>query len=221
MKNLLSIISLLAVILLLSSSIFATKVRAESISSDYEEISYDDLISRLHKKKSQIVSSQSSVLDNISIHAGVGFITSAVMVQQSNHLSQLNLNGFQISLGIDLFSPNWVAEGAIRNFGSGSNSFETHSFREVDLKAFYRSPSSAQSVGFRLGGGLATQYLDYREPGVSVSESSPAMILLGAVETNLNKNFGVGAELGYRSSLLSSNADRSSFDLMLRLDTFF
>jgi hypothetical protein len=222
MTKQISIISILALFLFFASSILATKVRAETSSADYEEVSYDDLINRLHKKKTRVISNQVSVLDDIAIHAGVGFITSAISVQQNNHLSQLNLNGFQISLGIDLFSPNWVAEGAIRNFGSGSNNpAENHSFREVDLKTFYRSLSTPSIMGYRLGAGLGTQYLDYRDPGISTSESSPALVVFGALDNNLSKNFGVGAELGYRTSMLSSNANRSSIDLMLRLDTYF
>jgi hypothetical protein len=221
MTKQISIISILALFLFLISSVLATKVRADDATSDYEEISYDDLISRLHKKKSQVISNQTSVLDDSAIHAGIGLITSAISVQQNNHNSQLNLNGFQISLGIDLFSPNWVAEGAIRNFGTGGSGADTHSFREVDLKTFYRKLETPNSFGYRLGAGLATQYLDLHEAGIAVSESSPAMILFGAIDIPISRNFGFGTELGYRSSLLSSNADRNSIDLMLRLDTFF
>lgn len=221
MTKQISIISILALFLFFASSILATKVRADEASSTYEEVSYDDLINRLHKKKSQFISNQTSVLDDITLHAGIGLVTTAVSVEQNSHFSQMNLNGFQLSLGVDLFSPNWVAEGAIRNFGSGGDNISNHSFREVDLKTFYRSPSSNNTVGYRLGAGLATQYLDFKDPGISVSESSPAMILFGALETNISRNFGLGVEFGYRSSLLSSNADKSSIDMMLRMDTFF
>jgi hypothetical protein len=63
--------------------------------------------------------------------------------------------------------------------------------------------------------------LSVYDPGNHIDESAPASILFGGMESSISKNFGIGAELGYRSSLLSSNANRDSVDLMFRLDTYF
>jgi hypothetical protein len=204
---------------LLLCTLFGTKVQAQ----EYEEVSYDDLVRQISSKKSKVVEQKTSILDDITLHAGVGLVTSSMNVSESNRNLQMQMQGFQISLGVDLFSPNFVAEGAIRNFGTGASGDESRTFRELDLKVFYRSLPSSNigNVGYRFGAGLGTQYLTVSDPSNQINEATPASILFAGIETNLSKNFGVGAELGYRSSLLSSSADRDSVDLMLRLDTYF
>ncbi len=210
---------LASTLFLLSLSLFLeTKVQAQ----EYDEVSYDDLINQISKKRSRVSESTNpSILDDITLHAGFGLLTSAMEVNEINRHTQLQLNGFQLSFGIDLFSPNWVAEGAIRNFGTGSAGTQNYSFRELDMKVLYRAPLQSSDLGLRLGAGLATQYLSMTDVGTYIDESAPASILFGGIEGKVNRNFAIGAEIGYRSSLLNSAANRDSLDLTLRLDSFF
>jgi len=218
MKEQITRLYLFSLIVLFCMASMSTKVQAQ----EYDEVSYDDLINQINKKRSRAALNEASVLDDITLHAGFGLITSSMNVQEPTRMIQLQMTGFQMSFGIDLFSPNLVAEGAIRNFGSDNEGSESHSYRELDMKVFYHLPSTGKNLGFRLGTGLATQYLTLADAGgVNIDESSPAAIVFAAIEANPSKNFGIGAEAGYRSALLNNSADRSSMDLMIRLDGYF
>lgn len=103
------------------------KVQAQS--QDYEEVSYEDLIQRLSKKKTKVMNEQvgASVLDDIMIHAGIGLTTSALNYFDGKGTGEKHANGFQLSFGIDLFSPNWASG----NVGAKSWWFD-RSKKEID-----------------------------------------------------------------------------------------
>lgn len=195
-----------------------TKVQAQ----EYEEVSYDELVNRLSKKKNSISqSTNSNVLDEIMIHAGFGLSTSSLSYEVSGVPAQKQISGFQLSLGIDLFSPQWVAEGAIRNFGSQETASEVKSFREMDLKIMYKSLVETNSLYFHLGTGITTRYLKISNYGSEVNETTPASVFFIGLDNPLSKFLSVGFDLSYRSGMLNKSIDKSSVDLMLRMDTHF
>ena len=202
-------------------AVVAAKVQAQT-TEKYEEISYDDLVNRLSKKKSQYANPTTDTLDEISLHAGVGLMTnfSNIRVDGTNYSRQLN--GFQVSFGIDLLNPSFLAEGAIRNYGSTSRGSESITLRETDMRVLYRGRLSEKG-GFRAGTGLATRNLKFedRSSGLEASESTPAWIFFAGLEANINKYLSMGLEAGYRSSMVSKSADKGGVDLMMRLDTHF
>ena len=74
-----------------------------------QEVSYDDLVNELNRKKSTFRSNaEASPFDTIKIHAGLGLITSANDISAGSSSGTKYQNGFQLSLGIDLFSPEWA-----------------------------------------------------------------------------------------------------------------
>ncbi|GIL17778.1 MAG: hypothetical protein BroJett040_15290 [Oligoflexia bacterium] len=197
----------------------STKVQA----SDYEEVSYDDLINRLNKKKSKVIQSQSSSpLDDIMIHAGFGLVTTVSNVNFGDRNYSHTYNGFQLSFGIDLFSPDWVAEGAIRNYGNAQTGSEYRTLRETDMKVMYRGKTSDRG-GYRLGTGLATRYFKVNDPinNVHISDTTPSALFFGGIDASINRHFGVGIEVGYRSAMVNYTSDKNSVDFMLRMDSFF
>lgn len=209
----------IAVVLLALAS---AKVQAQTM----QEESYEDLVKRLNQRRAQVSAAtisqnEANPLDDLTIHTGFGLITSTFNVRENGDNSQFNLQGFQLSAGIDLFSPNYVAEAAVRNFGQQTQSVETDSFREIDLKAMYRQPSRPNDLGYRFGTGIATRYLSVSRPGFSSDETNPAMILFGGLEASFSRSFGLGVELGYRRVLASNTTDQNSMDLTIRLDGFF
>lgn len=194
--------------------------------ANYEEESYEDLVKRLNHRKNQVAQSShaqldGNPLDELTLHGGLGLVGSNFYWRQGSQSRSFNMSGFELSGGVDLFSENLVAEGAIRNFGSNTNGNETDSFRELDLKALYRKPSRGQELGFRAGMGLATRYFSIRNGNFSVDEINPAMIFFGGIETNFSRMGGFGLEIGYRSVIANNSADQSSLDLMMRLDGYF
>ena len=102
-----------AVVFLLTSP----KVQATESPSDVEELTYDQILSRLSQKKTYLQQDQSSPLDNVKIHVGMGFINTLSAFEVARSQEQQLLTGLQLSVGIDLLSRNWYSEAAWRNFG--------------------------------------------------------------------------------------------------------
>lgn len=193
---------------------------------EYEEVSYDELVQRLSKKKSKIINEQvgASILDDIMIHTGIGLTASSISYQGLSSLNTKQVNGFQLSFGIDLFSQNWASEMLVRNLGGlneQSQSSDIKSYREFNLRVLYRQPSSNSAPGFRIGGGLGNRYLRVEEPQYAFEDYSPLLVLFSGLDFNLNRHFSLGAELGYRTALAPDTHDKSSLDFLLRMDMFF
>lgn len=202
------------------TSILLTSARLWA-SEDYEEISYDQLLDRLSKKRSTILSNSDTTFDDIKLHAGLGLLTSAANIRTSGSDVKFQ-NGFDLSLGIDLFSPNWTSEFAIRNFGTTENGSESRSLREFALKTFYRRGVN-QKIAWKIGGGFGSRTLRVSDPArnIYVNETTPALIGFGGLETFLSRSLSLGFELGARSALSSRATDQGSIDGAIRLDTHF
>lgn len=189
--------------------------------ADYEEVSYDDLVNQINKRKNSVVRNANDPLDSIKIHAGLGLLTSANNVNTGRGSDTIKYqNGFQLSLGIDLFSPQWAAETTLRNFGQAKSGSETRSLREFDLKLMHRDMMSSSS-GYRFGAGIGTRYLKVDDIDVNIDDSTPTALIFGGLDIYAAKNFSVGAEAGFRTSMVNQTADRGALDLTIRLDTYF
>jgi hypothetical protein len=201
-------------------AILLTSTLAQA-AADYEEVSYDDLVNQINRRKSSVVQDANDPLDNIKIHAGFGLLTSANNINTGGGRDTLKYqNGFQLSLGIDLFSPQWASEMDIRNFGQAHSGTETRSLREFDLKLMHRNMFS-NSTGYRMGAGLGTRYLKLDDGDTHIDNSTPTAVLFGGLDIYAAKNFSVGLESGFRTSMVNQTNDRSSLDFTLRLDTYF
>ncbi|MEZ0391539.1 MAG: hypothetical protein ACAH59_04945 [Pseudobdellovibrionaceae bacterium] len=191
--------------------------------AEYEEVSYDDLVNQLNKRKTSVQRGSNDPLDDIQLHAGFGLITSANNVNTGGGRDTLKYqNGFQMSLGIDLFSPSWTSELALRNFGQAKSGTETRSLREFDLKFMNRNHLS-EGAGYRIGAGIGNRYLkiDDEYNDVSIDDSTPIAVFFGGLDAFVSKNLSLGIETGIRTSMINSTADRSALDLTIRLDTYF
>lgn len=207
--------------------IFLTLVQCLAIAAtdpqnEYEEVSYDDLVNQLHQKKTSVIQNANDPLDANILHAGFGLITSANSLNIRGDNTIKYQNGFQLSLGIDLFSPQWVAEAALRNFGQAHSGTESRTLREFDLKLIHRDRLSAD-VGYRLGAGIGNRYLKLIDDtnGVAIEDNTPTSIFFAGFDFFASKNMSVGVELGLRTSMVNSTTDRNAADLMIRLDTYF
>lgn len=191
-------------------------------SAEYEEISYEQLLDRLSKKKAAVQSSHYDPFESIKIHAGVGLITSAQQIQINDGTGYRYQNGFEFNLGIDLFSPQWTSEVNLRNFGTTETDTESRNIREYALKLMYKN-SLAENMGYRLGGGLGTRLLRFtnQTKEVSLQESTSVYILAGGVDFYINPVLSLGIEAGTRQALVGNSSDKSSADISLRLDTRF
>lgn len=191
--------------------------------NDGEEIRYEDLVNQLTaKRKANISRSTPDTLDNLKIHAGIGLIGSANSVNINGSNAIKYQNGFQVSLGIDLFSPEWASEVDMRNFGQTKSGTETRSLREFDLKFMNRAMFNS-IYGYRLGAGIGNRYLKIEDErnDISVNDNTPCGLMLFGLDSMISKNMSVGLEGVFHSSLINRTADRNSLDMTVRLDTYF
>ena len=191
--------------------------------NDGEEIRYEELVNQLTaKRKASISRSTPDTLDNLKIHAGFGLIGSANSVNINGSNSIKYQNGFQVSLGIDLFSPEWASEVDMRNFGQTKSGTETRSLREFDLKFMNRAMFNS-IYGYRLGAGIGNRYLKIEDErnDISINDNTPCGLMLFGLDSMINKNMSVGIEGVFHSSLINRTADRNSLDMTFRLDTYF
>ncbi len=197
----------------------ATIVQAEPA---YEEVTYDDLVNQISKKRKQLSPNSSPQLDELKIYAGVGLITGVNSVRVLGSESYKYQNGFQISLGIDLFSPFFASEAVLRNFGQSHSGSETRSFREFDLKFLYHNRIDSQ-VGFRAGAGLGTRYFKLSDPvsGADINDSTPTSVLFSGIDVFASSALTLGFEAGFRSAMITSTADKNAVDFTFRIDTQF
>lgn len=216
MKQLLKIRTLTTLLFLLATS--WTSVYA----NEYEEVTYEELLNELSAQKNTVQRSLYSPFDSIMIHTGIGITMAANQIRVDNQDIYRNQNGFQLSMGIDLFSPYWSAEGSIRNFGTSRTSTESRSIREFDLKVVNRNILDAK-FGYRLGMGIGhrtSKYSDSRK-GIYLNENTPTTVFFGGVDNYINKNLSLGFEAGLRSAMVGSTSEKNSFDITLRLDTYY
>jgi hypothetical protein len=214
------------IFLILSSGLVFIPLKALPSTNDspeYEELSYEDLVEQISRKKQKVIRTNTAdPLDDIKLHAGLGLITAVNSMKIEERNFARTMNGFEISLGIDLFSQYWTSEAVLRNFGTSGSGSETRSLREFDLRVVHRNPLG-DKLGYRVGSGLGTRYFKYSDSqkGLSLSEEVPCVLAFGGLETYSNQNLSIGAEMGLRVPLVDSSSDKTSLDMMVRLDTTF
>ena len=87
--------------------------------NEYEELSYEDLVEQISRKKQKVIrQTETNPLDDIQLHAGIGLITALNTMSVGDRSFARTMQGFEISMGIDLFSRFWTSEAVLRTFGS-------------------------------------------------------------------------------------------------------
>lgn len=215
------ILKSISFVLVASSVIFtSTLVQAASDGrGDYQEVSYDDLLNELSAKKRTVIPKSSSDLDDVRLHAGIGYANSFTNIATQNQNFSRHAAGIQLSVGMDLFSPNWYSEGVFRNYGQNSSGAEEFSLREIDLKIGYTN--KLESIwSYTLSSGLSNRFLKFSDgKGLSVDETTPSLVISTGFMGQVHKNLSIGAEVGARSAVVNRTADKNSFDFAFRLTT--
>ncbi len=188
---------------------------------------YDAIVSELSRTRtSNQVTYVKDPFSAVQIHAGLGLANTLFSLQRDGQ-RDLNIaqSGLQLSLGIDLFSRNWMAEGTIRNFGKTKKEGIESTLREFELKLVYRSHLNT-FLKLRTGLGVSGRYLDLngvRGNGSSFDETYTTPSTLGflGMSTFITDGLSFGADISGRLSMISDTADSSSVDITLRMDSHF
>lgn len=207
---------------LVAFSLFSapTLVQAAPANSEYEEVSYEDLLNELSAKKQKVTQSSSSSFDDVRLHAGIGYINSFTNISTHSQNFNRHANGIQLSLGMDLFSPNWYSEGVFKNYGVTSSGSEEFTLRELDLKIGYTN--RLESIwSYSISSGLSNRFLRFSDTskGISVDETTPSLIVSTGFMAQVHKHLSLGAEVSAHTSMVNRTSDKNSFDFAFRLNT--
>jgi hypothetical protein len=189
--------------------------------SEYDEVSYDSLVSELTQTNMQRSERQISPFDEVRIHTGVSLVTAMTNIAIGNEqLTAIN-SGMQLSLGIDLFSKYWIAEGSLRSFDDYKDSKQTITLKEFDIKFLHSVPVSLYNVYGGLGLSARYLYLHNNETNVQTDYSTPASVVFLGFNKELSKSVSFGAECSRRATLISDTPDKTAYDLSLRMNAYF
>jgi hypothetical protein len=190
--------------------------------------SYEQIVRELTSPSttSTRYNTKNSGLETIRIHASVGATATRVNLKLPAGLpAGASLGGAEVVLGIDLFSPRWIAEGAVRSFSQESFADSDISLKEFDLRIMHQVPIW-EKFDLRWGGGMSARYLKFSNSFANASEvgleyTTPASVFILGAQTKFNHAVGITAELAYRSRLISDTVDRNSFDGSVRISGSF
>lgn len=190
-----------------------TIVRA-AVNDETEEVTYEDLVNELASHQRRITTRTSSPFDDVRVHAGFGLVNSVSTFDLGDRKVSRYQNGLQLSAGVDLFSPNWFAETAWRNFGLTTNGTEEHTLRELDLKFGYRDRIN-QLVHYRLQSGLADRSLKLTDSArdLNISAQTPNIMGGGGIVLQFAPHASLNIDAAARAPVIGNTADKGSFDL--------
>lgn len=207
-------------------------------SVDDEEIGYEDIVKDLSRDVSKEQrraadraadttsratarrSGPQTSLDDVMIHGGVGFTQMFQTVSYGGNRTQVSQRGIQATLGIDLFSDNWLAEGSARNFSSYDYGNTNVALKEFDLKVVFHK-KFAPKLGFKAGAGMAARYLQISNQNGSNDYTTPASVFTGGIELLAARNLTLAGEVSARTALISETIDKNSYDMTVRIDANF
>lgn len=213
MRTFLSILSLVVL-----SGLVPTKVLA---ASEYEELTYDDLVSQLSEKHDQATQKKAQP-QSVHSHLGLGISNTWSEVSSQGHTFRPGMNGFELTSGMDLNSELLRGQVGFRNFFERDTGTQTSSLHELDAGLQIRRPVSA-TWDSTFTGGFAIRMLRFKDSatGVDVDDTSSMLMASGGLETRLSPSVAFGGEISTRVPFGTPTADRNSIDLGLKLDTTF
>ena len=210
---------------LVAINAFHATSQAATEYDDENMIGYEQILKELSRDNAGTIQGSAprnqDPFANIMIHGGVGFVSTFGQVHLPGETIHLNQNGVQATLGIDLFSQNWFAEGSARSFSEAAYGSSQVALREFDLKVYYRDRIT-KTVGYRLGAGLAARYMTIDSTLNGHTEfTTPASVVSGGLEIYVTRSVSLGGEMAARNAMIGDTGDRSSLDATVRMDAHF
>lgn len=221
--NKLKITSLFILVLSFEHLLWASEITE----SQYEEVSYNELIDELNsrvraKNKVEEKDVPSDPFERVTIQTSFGLMNSIHYLSLPDRKISRFEDGISLGFGIDLFNPEWIAEALIKNYGRSTRTEQTLSLREFELRLSYLESKSTQS-SFKLIQGLGARYLKYSAPYLpsTIKESTPIYLIGGSLNSKFSQNFSLGIELTGSIALVTETVDKNSINLNLKFDNHF
>lgn len=196
--------------------------------SESEEVPYDQLIRELNSKVSRnerqrLQTSSVDPFEKLKIHLSLGFIQTVNAFLVGNRPISRIEDGFQMGVGIDLFSDEWVAEGILKNFGQSTQNETSLALREFDLRLSYLQTAPQQKLKLRIANGLGARYLRYNSPrfGDTQFQTTPIYVMGLGFLIPVGNHFDLDFEVQGHLTLVNDTIDRHGLSLVFRLDNIF
>lgn len=194
-------------------------VQAAPNYSDYEEVSYDDLVNELNAKKT-FLRRQNDPVNNTRMYLGVGYANAFTNISAQKQNFNRHTSGVQLSVGMDLMSPQWFTEGVFRNYGVSASGNEELTLRELDLKIGYTN--RLESIwSYVLSTGLSNRFMRFTDSSknIDVDEMTPSLSVSTGFFAQVHKRVSLGAEVSAKTAIVNRTSDKNSFDFAFRLNT--
>lgn len=190
-----------------------------------EDVKEEGRISTKSKRKALI---SDSTFDDVRIHLGASLLQSYQTFSIApGYQAQGGIRGFQLGLGIDLFSPHWIAQGLLINYPTAGIEDTTLSSNAFELRLIYDYPILL-GVTLHGGMGIGNRYYNIKTQsriGTSVMDgessfNSGAVSLVAGVEYWPTGEISGGIDLSHHMPMASSS-EPSSFDLAIQISGHF
>jgi hypothetical protein len=194
-----------------------------TVAQSSEDENFDSIVQRLSQPKpAQIRNYDDDPFANLRLHGGVGMSQSVTYFSGADGDERFAQKGIQAAIGVDLFSPNWIAEGALVNYATSLIGDSQVSLREFDLRIYYHR-TKGYFWTYTLGGGVAARYLTIARKDFSsaVEFATPSTIAFAGLMARINANISLTTEMAVRYALIEDTQDKSAFNLTFRIDTHF
>jgi opacity protein-like surface antigen len=195
-------------------------------STESEEISLPDSVRRSIASQSV---DDTSAFDECRIHGGVSLINSFQDYSIAAGIRERGgIRGFDLNLGIDLFSPHWIAEGEIIALPESQINDTRLSSNGFELRMLYDT-NIIESVTVHGGVGIASRSYHIKTlaradlSGVQAGErsfASGATVLVGGADYWPSQEISIGIEVSNHIPMANGD-DPTSIDMGIKLNGHF
>ncbi len=206
----------LTVCLIVGLALFSTRGFA-----DEQYAGYDSIVHDLDGESTTAQVPQSSdPFDDIQFHAAFGAVMSHLNLVSTRGLpSSADLQGYEVDLGIDLFSPDWQAVGTLTSFNPFNSQQMELQMQEFGLLVQHEIPIQ-HMLSAIFAAGLTARYLTLtgNVPSTFAGENTtPASIFDGGLNFGITSGFGIRLDAAYEAPMIHTTADAGSIDGTLML----
>lgn len=196
--------------------------------SELEEIPFDEVVrelnSRINRRQSSLESvNLEDVYDSLKIHFYLALAQSFTQLDTAGLKHGRLDDGMQLGMGIDLFSPDWVAEGLLKNFGRSKRADTLFALREFHMRLSYLQRAPHAPFLIRIANGLGARVMTYEDlgKGLSFSEANPIYTLGLGVLFPMKAQFNLDFEIQAYQSLAAQSVDRNGLGLVFGITKVF
>ncbi len=198
-------------------------VCVSTVQADYE--GYDEIVEKLSKYNTKDLTSNAAYRTEMRTfsraHLGLGLTQTFYDADAPGVSSSMqNQGGLLINLGVDVFSTSWGLEGSYSNFGTLQTSNTSMRLREFNLKALYK-PTINKVWNMRMGLGFSSRFLDIANTLQNREYRTPSGVFTFGIDSYLNSFISVGADINFKTAMITDTIDKNSVDLAFRVDTHF